>query len=222
MARRSPARTRYPSSVQGETVYAIGEFTAAPIACVGRTPSFHCAHLAGRSRGKGAERSLYRRLLFDRGPDSKGVIDLLIARSEAARIVALRGNHEIMLESFLRGLTSSRIRRRFGGLETVLSYGVEAKLLLERGDIRPRDLAEKIPASHLRFLSSLKGIHKSGRYCFAHAGIRPGLALEQQTIEDTAWIREDFLNHPGSFGLVVVHGHSPVADVEFHPNRINI
>ena len=42
------------------------------------------------------------------------------------------------------------------------------------------------------------------------------------SIDDTAWIRDDFLNHPGGAGLVVVHGHSPVSDVEFHANRINI
>ena len=95
----------------------------------------------------------------DRGPDSKGVIDLLIARSTAASIVALSGNHEIVMESFLCGQTPFEDWRRLGGLETILSYGVDARGLLEKGGVRPRDLAENVPASHLRFISSLKSVY---------------------------------------------------------------
>ena len=61
-----------------------------------------------------------------------------------------------------------------------------------------------------------------GEYCFVHAGVRPGVPLERQSCEDLAWIRDDFLNFPGDFGSVVVHGHSPVEEIEFLPNRINI
>ena len=212
--------TRYPSAVAGEIIYAIGDIH-------GRSDCLRQAHVLidrdlSRRFGRAAASEIYIGDYVDRGPDSKGVIDLLVARSLATNVVALRGNHEIMLELFLRGLTSFEDWRRFGGVETVLSYGVDARALLQRGAVRPCDLAEKFPASHLRFLSSLKAIHVSGRYCFAHAGIRPGVPPERQTIDDTAWIRDDFLNHPGGFGLVVVHGHSPVADVEFLPNRINI
>jgi serine/threonine protein phosphatase 1 len=212
----SNAARRYPPAPAGEAIYAIGDIH-------GRSDCLRRAHaLIDEDRSGGAATEIYIGDYVDRGPDSKGAIELLVARARATNVVALRGNHEIMMESFLRGLTSFEDWRRFGGLETVLSYGVDARALLARGAVRPRDLAEKIPAPHLRFLSSLKTIHTLGQYCFAHAGIRPGVPLDAQSIDDTAWIRDDFLNHPGGAGLVVVHGHSPVDDVEFHANRINI
>jgi serine/threonine protein phosphatase 1 len=209
----------YPPAPADEVIYAIGDIH-------GRSDCLRQAHALidedRNVRGGGSASEIYIGDYVDRGPDSHGVIALLVAREGCANVVALRGNHEIMLESFLGGLTSFEDWRRFGGLETILSYGVDARSLLGRGAIYPRDLAEKMPASHLRFLSSLKAIHTRGHYCFAHAGVRPGVPLEAQSIEDTAWIRDDFLNHPGDAGLVVVHGHSPVSAVEFRANRINI
>jgi hypothetical protein len=75
------------------------------------------------------------------------VLDLLIARSKKADIVALRGNHEIVMKSFLRGRIPFDDWRLLGGLATILSYGVVARILLEKGDIQPRDLAStSIPA----------------------------------------------------------------------------
>jgi serine/threonine protein phosphatase 1 len=211
---------RYPPAPAGEVIYAIGDIH-------GRSDCLRRAHaLIDEDRGGAAggmsATEVYIGDYVDRGPDSKGAIDLLVARAGVANVMALRGNHEIMLESFLGGLTSFEDWRRFGGLETILSYGVDARALLGRGAIRPRDLAQRMPASHLRFLTSLKAIYASGRYGFAHAGIRPGVPLEAQSIDDTAWIRDDFLNHPGDGESIIVHGHSPVSEVEFHANRINI
>jgi serine/threonine protein phosphatase 1 len=159
---------------------------------------------------------------LDRGPDSKGVIDRLIARSKVAPVITLRGNHEIVMESFLRGRTTFEEWRPMGGLETILSYGVDARSLLERGGVRTRDVADKVPASHLRFLSSLRNVYTMGGYCFVHAGLRPGVPLDRQSPQDLAWIRDDFLNFAGDFGLVVIHGHTPVLDVDFLANRINV
>jgi serine/threonine protein phosphatase 1 len=144
----------------------------------------------------------------------------LLARRKP--IVALRGNHEIVMESFLRGRIPFDDWRPLGGLATILSYGVVVRILLEKGDIQPRDLAENIPVSHLRFISQLQTIHRAGPYCFVHAGLRPGFVIEKRSFEDLVWIREDFLNFTGDFGVIVVHGHTPVTDMEFFPNRINI
>ena len=211
---------RYPPGPEGVLLYAIGDIH-------GRSDCLRRAHqLIDRDmteRG-GGNRALeiYIGDYVDRGPDSKGVIELLIARSSASSVVALRGNHEIVMESFLRGLTPFEEWRRLGGLETILSYGVDARGLLAKGDIRPRDLAEKIPVSHLRFIASLKGLYRIGSYCFVHAGLRPGVSTERQSIEDLAWIRDDFLHCTDEFGFIVVHGHSPTASIDFLNNRINI
>jgi serine/threonine protein phosphatase 1 len=68
----------------------------------------------------------------------------------------------------------------------------------------------------------LKSAYTAGGYCFVHAGLRPGVAIERQSMEDLAWIRDDFLNFAGKFGFVVVHGHTPATGVELLSNRINI
>src|SRR5436190_24352075 len=39
---------------------------------------------------------------IDRGPDSRGVLDRLTANPFPTEFIALKGNHELMLESFLR------------------------------------------------------------------------------------------------------------------------
>ncbi len=210
----------YPPGPEGMLLYAIGDIH-------GRSDCLRRAHdLIDRDSAKrgGRDRALeiYVGDYIDRGPDSKGVLDLLIARSTAASVVALRGNHEIVMESFLRGQTPFDDWRRLGGLETILSYGVDARRLLKKGGVQPRDLAEKFPESHLRFISSLRSVYVVGRYCFAHAGLRPGVTFERQSTEDIAWIRDEFLTFAGNFGFIVIHGHTPVASVDFLSNRINI
>jgi serine/threonine protein phosphatase 1 len=211
---------RYPPAPAGTLLYAIGDIH-------GRADCLDDAHrridrdVAARGAQDQAT-EIYIGDYVDRGPDSKGVIDRLIARSTVVRLVALRGNHEIMMESFLRGQAPFEDWRRLGGLETVLSYGVDARGLLAKGDVAPRDLAEAVPVSHLRFISSLASLHTTGGYCFVHAGLRPGVAIARQSIADLAWIRDDFLRFSGDFGAIVVHGHTPVPSVDFLRNRINI
>ena len=211
----------YPPGPEGRALYAIGDIH-------GRSDCLASAHaLIDRDIARLGRRDraveIYVGDYVDRGPDSKGVIDRLIERSGTTRMVLLRGNHEIVMESFLRGLTPFENWRNLGGLETILSYGVDARALLRRGGtIRPRDLAEKLPVSHIRFLSALENVRQVGRYCFVHAGLRPGVAVEKQSVEDLAWIREDFLNFAGDFGFIVVHGHTPVTAIELLPNRVNI
>jgi serine/threonine protein phosphatase 1 len=211
---------RYPPGPDGMSLYAIGDIHGRSD-CLARAHALIDRDIAARGRRDRAV-EIYLGDYVDRGPDSKGVIDLLAERSMTAPMVLLRGNHEIIMESFLRGQTPFEDWRLVGGLETVLSYGVEARPLLARGGIRPQDLAEKIPVSHLRFFSALENVCPVGRYCFVHAGLRPGIPVERQVIEDLAWIREDFLNFAGDFGFVVVHGHSPVNGIDFLPNRVNI
>jgi serine/threonine protein phosphatase 1 len=63
---------------------------------------------------------------------------------------------------------------------------------------------------------------KFGDYLFVHAGIRPGVDLEAQVSKDLRWIREGFLEDRSDHGVIVVHGHTIVEDVEEHPNRIAI
>jgi len=65
-------------------------------------------------------------------------------------------------------------------------------------------------------------MHLEDGYLFVHAGIRPGRALGRQRPEDLLWIREPFLHSAEKHPFVVVHGHTPRAEPDVHPNRIGI
>jgi len=211
----------YPPAPDGVTLYAVGDIH-------GRSDCLAQAHERidrDKARLFAEDRAveIYLGDYIDRGPDSRGVIDRLIARSARAETVMLIGNHEMIMQSFFSGQTSFEEWRMVGGLETLLSYGAEAgELLRGESPVRPAELAALIPAAHRRFLAELLGYQLFGRYCFVHAGLRPGKPIEEQSIEDLAWIRDEFLNHRGDFGSIVVHGHTPVNEIEFMPNRINI
>ncbi len=58
----------------------------------------------------------------DRGPDSRGVLDHLIALHAGGRLIALRGNHDAMMLD-ARHLTDS-LWLACGGDATLLSYGI--------------------------------------------------------------------------------------------------
>src|SRR5580700_8375457 len=66
----------------------------------------------------------------DRGPDSRGVIERLVGNPFNTRFIALKGNHESLLESFLRDPSSGDSWRHLGGLETLHSYGVDVGPLM--------------------------------------------------------------------------------------------
>jgi serine/threonine protein phosphatase 1 len=160
--------------------------------------------------------------LVNRGSDSRGVVDALIERAQRRNILLIKGNHEIALERFLSGELGVEGWKRFGGFETLMSYGVCPLALKQAGPALVPLACAAIPAGHREFLASAKPCFRVGDYVFVHAGLRPGLALEEQSIEDLAWIRDDFLDYGGDYGFIVVHGHTPVAQIDFKNNRINI
>lgn len=169
--------------------------------------------------------------LVDRGADSRGVIDWLMQGINAGRDwVVLKGNHDRMFWRFLRdpnetepGLRPdlSWLHPRLGGVETLQSYGVRSP-----GD-RPvaavhADAAAAVPQAHRRFLETRPTSHRVGEVLFVHAGIRPGVALEKQTETDLIWLRAPFLEFTGSFGPLVIHGHTAIDAATHYGNRVNI
>ena len=79
-----------------------------------------------------------------------------------------------------------------------------------------------VPRSHREFLESFVDSCRFGDYFFVHAGIRPGIQIDQQSQADMRWIREPFLLDDTDHGFVVVHGHTIREEVEQRPNRIGI
>ncbi len=79
-----------------------------------------------------------------------------------------------------------------------------------------------MPARHVAFLEGLELMYQAGDYVFVHAGVRPGVPLEEQRPEDLMWMRHEFLNSTGIQGKVVVHGHSLMTRPQVHDHRIGI
>ncbi|MBM7488379.1 serine/threonine protein phosphatase 1 [Bradyrhizobium sp. GM2.2] len=160
----------------------------------------------------------------DRGPDSRAVIDLLIERSKSHETVCLKGNHEVFLLEVLKDPARLEEWRRYGGLLTLVSYGInptmnptpEQQIELIEG------LRQALPREHLSFLQQLRPSFACGDFFFVHAGVKPGVALERQKEEDLLWIREEFLESERRFGKYIVHGHTPVSVPDIRSNRINI
>ena len=162
--------------------------------------------------------------LVDRGPDSKGVVERLMALSATGHVRFLMGNHEeVFLRAVAGDMRALRFLARIGGRETLFSYGISAEDYrdLDHDDLLAL-LREKVPAAHIAFLSAFENWIEMGDYLFVHAGLRPGVALEEQKMSDLCWIRDDFLGHRESFGKMVVHGHSITEEVDVRTNRIGI
>jgi serine/threonine protein phosphatase 1 len=161
---------------------------------------------------------------IDRGPDSRGVLDRLVRNPFPTDFIALKGNHEALLEMFLDDPAVAEHWRRLGGLETLHSYGVPVGNLMMGANYEQaaKALELAVPDEHFKFLASLKTSIITGKYFLCHGGVRPGIALERQTVEDLLWIRDEFLNSTMDFGRIVVHGHTPSEQPEVLPNRINI
>lgn len=161
---------------------------------------------------------------IDRGPDSRRVLDLLIARNHKDTTVFLKGNHELYASEVLSDHSVVAEWLRMGGIPTLLSYGVKPSAGADPKADEDTAIAFgcALPDSHRRFLHGLALSFTCGDFFFVHAGVRPGIALQQQWQQDLIWIRDDFLLHEDDFGKIVVHGHTPAREPDVRPNRINI
>jgi serine/threonine protein phosphatase 1 len=207
-------------------LYAIGDIH-------GHLDLLRAAHdlIAADMARHGAGQVIHVGDLVDRGPDSRGVIDFLITGIAGGQDwVVLKGNHDRMFARFLRdpwdpesGLRSelSWLHPRLGGADTLRSYGVA-----NAGD-RPVDKVHAeafgaVPPAHLAFIAACPTLHQAGDCAFVHAGIRPGIPLQDQTETDLVWIREPFLSASGSFGPLIVHGHTALDRATHYGNRLNL
>lgn len=175
---------------------------------------------------KGTKKLIYLGDYVDRGPDSKGVIDHLLSEPLAGfDITYLRGNHEQSILEFLAEPVKTRAWLNYGGLETLLSYGVRLeKLPSNDNDLfyLRNQLEGRFPKSHHEFISNTKFFHDEGSYYFCHAGIKPGTPLENQQPSDLMWIRDKFISSTQHHEKIIVHGHTISDEVDTQPNRTGI
>jgi len=149
---------------------------------------------------------------IDRGPDSRGVIEIILRlKALDPDLICLRGNHEAMLLDYLQG----RHRELFfhnGGRTTLASYGVEAE----------REIHGWLPEPHRAFLDTLPLYVQLEEAYAVHAGLRPGLPLEEQQPHEMLWIRNEFIRSEFDFGKRVIFGHTPFDRPLMMPNKIGI
>lgn len=163
----------------------------------------------------------------DRGPQSKGVVDLILKMLTVAHIEtrALKGNHEEALLKFLDDPSFGPTWMEHGGAATMASYGVQppaSRLSTDAWTTARDQFAAALPADHLAFYQGLELMLRAGDYAFVHAGVRPGVPLEHQAERDLLWIRHEFLQAPGPFGAVIVHGHTPAEEPQLTRHRLGI
>ncbi|MBK1634991.1 metallophosphoesterase [Rhodovulum adriaticum] len=168
--------------------------------------------------------------LVDRGPNCRGVLDFLIGGlAEGAPWVLLRGNHDRFMQYFLRPGAQPEPARpdldwlspNVGGRETLASYGVETGMHPDRAALHAAAVAA-VPQSHVDLLEGLLPCYRRGDVFFCHAGVRPGVPLDDQAEDDLIWIRREFLDDPRDHGALIVHGHTPVQQVTHYGNRVNL
>lgn len=206
------------------TVYAIGDIH-------GQLDALRASHarVAEDRARHGAQTAPLVHLgdLVDRGPDSAGVIDFIMAAmADDARVTTIRGNHDQM---FLDYLTTGPdplpgaarqvhyLWHKVGGAQTLASYDIDPTGPPD--DVHAEAVAT-VPDAHRAFLDALPLTHAVRDCLCVHAGLRPGVPLAKQDPEDLIWIRDEFLQSPVDHGPLVVHGHTPVDRPEHHGNRL--
>ena len=198
--------TRKPAAPAGMRLYAIGDIHGSADLLDRMMDA-----IAGDLETLGTSRA---RIIFlgdyvDRGPDTPGVLDRLIALQRGALdCVFLKGNHEAELLGFLKDPAGHVHWLEWGGEETLQNYGVNTGAARDMHDIAA-DLVRALPADHLDFMTNLPVRHEAGDYLFVHAGVKPGVPLDEQTDYDQIWIRGEFHRmDPGQRpDKVVIHGH---------------
>lgn len=152
---------------------------------------------------------------IDRGPDSKGVIDILISRaaSHPNEHIFLKGNHEDMM------LSGAHYWALNGGIETLRSYGSSNAFTAYEFNT----YMDIIPADHKRFLQNLKSFYKEGRTVVVHAGLNPKLPLEEQEENFMFWDRK-YYKYNGAYhdNEYVVIGHTPGHEIQETTNQLAI
>jgi serine/threonine protein phosphatase 1 len=206
---------------QGERVYAIGDIHGRRDcldALIGLIDSDDAA------RGRADTKLVFLGDLIDRGADSRGVVERAMHIAQSPKTVLLMGNHEeILIRAWEGDRKAAGLFHRVGGRETLISYGVSETDYdaCDLGDLAAL-IAAHIPAEHIAFMRRFIDQWQCGDYLFVHAGIRPGLPLDEQRPSDMRWIRREFLDDPRDHGMMVVHGHSITEDVDERSNRIGI
>ncbi len=167
----------------------------------------------------------------DRGPDARGVLETLMrGQAEGRDWTCLMGNHDRFLLRFLENpeyVDPHTTRPLYwtdaplGGRTTLASFGVDTSEERSRAEMGAEGRA--LIAQPVRdWIAALPRIVPTEDHIFVHAGLRPGVALQDQTEDDLVWIREPFLSDTRDYGRLVIHGHTALERPQMYGNRLNM
>jgi serine/threonine protein phosphatase 1 len=202
-------------------VYAIGDIHG----CLHELQMLESAIMEDGKQIPGEKWIVYLGDYVDRGPDSAGVLDHLLMRAPAEfKRICLAGNHEAMMLDFISGKTGSPFSwLDNGGLQTLQSYGIDISRF-ERASRRERQtmMDSVIPLEHREFLAECALALTLPGVTFVHAGLKPGIRIQEQGEMDLLWIRNEFLQASWPEAELIVHGHTPAEEPQIGRGRLGI
>ena len=138
----------------------------------------------------------------DRGPDSRQVIEELLALHDKCRLVPLLGNHEELMLNFLDGRPQPDDWLEFGGAATLASYGSPPS-------------GAKIDPEHVAFIRTWGDCFESDTHFFVHGGYQSNQPLTNQHWQTLRWFSlKSGVPGPHISGKVAVLGHTSLKDGE--------
>lgn len=219
-----PMATTPATIPEGQRVYAIGDVHGRADLLKILLNILQTDALGGDYKGR--PKLVFLGDYIDRGFQSREVIDILLGDLVSPfDTFFLKGNHEAAMLQFLSEPGMGPRWVEHGGAETLVSYGVRpprARTAVDEWAMASQELKRQLPREHLQFLMGLQINVRIGDYMFVHAGVRPGVDLDQQSEYDMLWIREEFLNDTRPLGVVVVHGHTPASKPHRDSRRVGL
>ncbi|PSQ78102.1 MAG: serine/threonine protein phosphatase [Bacteroidetes bacterium QH_8_67_23] len=158
---------------------------------------------------------------IDRGPDSKRVIDRLLALREEQPCTFLRGNHEALMLDYLQGEEGSpaagatralRLWQQNGGGATLRSYA--------------NGQTARLPEAHVAFVRETRLYYETPDFFFVHAGLKPERTVRENVEADDErtflWERGHLEAPELAWEKPVVCGHTPQREPINHEKLIAI
>ncbi|MBM7553158.1 metallophosphoesterase family protein [Thalassobacillus pellis] len=140
----------------------------------------------------------------DRGPHSKEVVEKVKELVENDGAIAIKGNHDDLFIRSREDGEALELWKMNGAARTWKSY---------------EDSPEKLEEHRQWMKQNLRLYYESDDYIFVHAGLEPKIAVEDQKEDTMLWTRH---MEPIGLGKTVVHGHTPVEEVAYYNDQIDI
>lgn len=220
--KRSPQRTGPARTAPNELIYAIGDIHGEYELLIEVMKKIE-KHKATYEQQGINTRIVILGDFIDRGIDSRRVWDVLfLANRMLEEFIVLQGNHEAALIRALQTPEAVQPWLNIGGWETLESFDVDPAYYQNAPEKLPGFVRDVIGSDRIEWLRRLPVSYQSGGYFFCHAGVKPGIPLDEQDPRHLMWIRDEFTKSDANHGAVIVHGHTVTSVPVVRRNRIGL